>query len=119
MPAEPTKPKLVKAQKIAVVNQGGYAMWARAQYVDKDRDKDNKEVVRETKWTDDYPNPSRRVIDMSTANGITTGCRMWPEMAAMVGRWAKGTPVEYAPNGHTVTYVARGATVNPWLEIVE
>lgn len=113
MPAEPTKPKLVRAQKIAVVNQGGYVMWARAQY----KDQENKD--KDTKWSGTYCSPDKHVIDMGKAEGITTGCRMWPEMAAMAGRWAKGTPVEYAPNGHTVTFVAKGATVNPWLEIVE
>lgn len=112
-PISPNKPKLIKAQRIAVVNNGGYIMWARAQYQNKEK-KD-----AETGWSGTYTNPNRHVIDMSAQQDITTGCRMWPEMAAMAGRWAKGCPVEYAPNNHTVTYIAKGTTGNCWLEIVE
>jgi hypothetical protein len=114
MPTEvPTKPPAIKAQKIAVVNSGGYVMWARAHY----KNAKNEEKVLD--WSGTYTNPYRHVMDLSTAEGITTGCAMWPEMAAMAGRWASGPEVAYAPNGHTVVFAAYGSTSNPWLEIIE
>ncbi|MGH9328326.1 MAG: hypothetical protein ACRD2B_16785 [Terriglobia bacterium] len=113
MPAEPTQPKAIKAQRIAVLNSGGYVMWARAHYKNKNGED------KETGWSGTYTNPNRHVIDMSTAKDITTGCEMWPEMAAMLGRWATGSKVQYAPNNHTVVFAAYGSTSNPWLEIIE
>jgi len=114
MPADvPTTAPVIKAQKIAIVNSGGYVMWARVHY----KDTGNNEQT--TGWSGTYTNPDRHVVDMSQAAGITTGCAMWPEMAAMAGRWATGSQVLYAPNGHTAVFTAKGATVNPWLEFVE
>ncbi len=115
MPAEPTKPTTIKAQRIAVLNSGGYVMWARAHYIDKNNDEQTMD------WSGTYTNPNRHVMDLSTVKDITTGCAMWPEMAAMAGRWAEAskTLVAYAPNNHTVVFAAYGSTSNPWLEIIE
>jgi hypothetical protein len=47
---------------------------------------------------------------MSTQKGITTGRKMWPKISIVAGGDAEGDKVEYAPNGHTITYEAKGTT---------
>jgi hypothetical protein len=105
MPAESTPTaKVLKAQKVAVINEGGYVMRFSVLY-----NKANTKDVSETGATDRYPVGKTMVIDLQTAApGITTGCKIWPKIDVRWGDDKEGPAVEYAPNGHTVTYTAGG-----------
>jgi hypothetical protein len=100
------KVKLPRGQKIAVTCHGGYVLRARVRYQDK------QGVQHETGWSGDVPVGQTWSLDMSGQSGITTGCKMWPYVdvkgATKDGGYVSGETVEYAPNGHTFTYEAKG-----------
>jgi hypothetical protein len=104
--------RLPRAQKIAVICHGAYLVNAQSRYIDKD----GKE--QEVAWSGNFPVGETRVFDLSKASNIATGSKIWPKISAVAGYEAVGSPVEYAPNGHTMSYVAKGITLNPWLEIL-
>jgi hypothetical protein len=93
-----------RAQKIAVICHGAYVLHAQVRW------QDDAGAEHETGWSGDVPVGQAWAVDMSTQKGITTGRKMWPKISIVAGGDAEGDKVEYAPNGHTITYEAKGTT---------
>lgn len=104
MPTE-DKAKLPRAQRIAVICHGAYVLHAQARW------KDDKDGEHETAWSGDVPVGQSWVVDMSQQKGITTGRKMWLNVQIVAGKGMSGEVIEYAPNGQTITFEAKGTTL--------
>jgi len=105
MPTQPSAPKAPRAQRIAVICHGAYVLHAQARW------QDDKGTQHETAWSGDVPVGQTWVVDLSTQKGITTGRKMWPHVSIVAGKDMDGEVIEYAPNGQTITYEAKGTTL--------
>jgi hypothetical protein len=107
-----TPSRAPRYQVIKVVNHGGFVMRAQPHWKCTDGKSgsfpmsSSFPVGQEAKW------------DMAAAQGITTGCEMWAHMdiVAGLGSDPDSPRVEYAPNGHVVTFTVKGTTGNKWVE---
>jgi hypothetical protein len=102
MPTEPSTSRVPRAQRIAVICHGAYVLKAQVRW------QDDKGVERETDWSGDVPVGQSWAVDLSAQKGITTGRKMWPHVSIVAGANMDGEKVEYAPNGQTITYEAKG-----------
>jgi hypothetical protein len=102
MATQPTQARVPRAQRIAVICHGAYVLKAQVRW------QDEKGAEHETGWSGDVPVGQAWAVDMATQNGITTGRKMWPRVQIVAGAEMKGEAVEYAPNGQTITYEAKG-----------
>ena len=106
MATEQSAPKTPRAQKILVINKGGYTLKLRGRW------QDDKGAQHETDWTSEVPVGHDVMVDMSGQTGITTGRKMWPFVFVRWGNDMTGEAVEYAPNGQMITYEATGTTLH-------
>ncbi len=99
---------MAKAQKMAVTNNGGFTMWARA--------KSTHGVV--TPWTDSYPNPQTRVIDLAEYHNVNVGAEVFPVVDAALGHTTSGPHMTYEKNGETAHYEVTGTTLDIHIKLV-
>jgi hypothetical protein len=99
------KAKLSRTQRIAVFCNAAYVLRAQVKW------QDDKGAEHATGWSGDVPVGQKWVVDMATQQGITTGRKMWPYIDIRGGGYMSGETVEYAPNGQTISYEAKGTTL--------
>lgn len=107
-----TPSKAPKYQKITVVNHGGFVIDAKPSW--KCKDGNSGSFGASSK----FPVGESKKWDMSGASGITTGCEMWVGIGVVWGKDMTTKTIEYAPNGHTITFEIKGTTLNPWAEVL-
>lgn len=110
MATESAAPKKPRAQRIAVICHAGYVLRAQVKWKERDN-QGNDGQEHQTGWSGDVPVGQSWAVDMSGQTGITTGCKMWPYIDIRGGGYMDGEVVEYAPNGQTISYEAKGTTL--------
>jgi hypothetical protein len=103
-----------EVQKICCFNSGAFLMHFTVAYLD------DTGTTRYYGGSGDYAVGEYRVIDMSTAPGITPGTWIWARPTAVAGSTIEAVKkVKYSPNLNVSTYRVHGTTLSVKCDLVE
>jgi hypothetical protein len=106
-------PPTPKYQFIHVWNHGGFVVAAQPHW----KCSDGKEGT--LSWSSKFPVGQDHKWDMAEGKEkITTGCQIWAHMdiAGNLKDDPDSPTVQYAPNGHTVTFDVKGTIFKNWVD---